>query len=104
MKMREFTLYARQRGIGFSTRWADFYHHGHHWVYKIFAVTVAQAWRAAVHGHFAAGPRRTGIRRIQYAYWLDGRTMPEPGDVALAPYLLEERSDLETMEANNGPA
>lgn len=98
MKMKQYTLYATNRGYGFTTKSAKYSNGTHRWVYKIFAASIQQAWYVAIHELFAPDRSRAGIRKIQFAYW-HYRSMPEPGDLTLAPYLLEQRRETETMEA-----
>lgn len=90
--MREWTIYARARGRGFSTDSANYNRGSHRWKYKVYARSLKQAWCAVVHEHFAPGPKQAGIRRIEFAYWYT-RSMRETGDLTLAPYLLNHNSE-----------
>jgi hypothetical protein len=90
-RAREYELYATHRGGGFTAQSSGYGRGTHRWIYRVYAVSIKQAYYLAGNEEFAKDALSVGIRRIEKDWWHSRCDGPEEaratGQLVEAGYL-----------------
>lgn len=95
-RKREYTIYATSRGGDFTTYSVNYSKGTHPWVYKVYAVSIKQAYALAASETFAKDAHSVGVREMEIDWWHRGEseeTAEAKGLRMVAPYLKDESAD-----------